>query len=232
MVLEARSIAHRAPIVRETPHVLPASSVSNTPGRKLSYFGYDFEIPWDDLDESKTKIYPTSVVLGFRSGRAMIFFTAPPRSFVSTVESMGYKDSFHQIYGDAPLQSDYALWQLILETTPDKVTLWSTRKELVGLPMLLTIKAIAIPEEYGIFSLRTKDYKGFQWGNPEARPRHVVADLFSDAGGMEFVFVGKGKGQPMGISQAEINRVLQTIHKSPGSQTNSGLIPGAMVPAK
>jgi hypothetical protein len=220
MFLEARAIAHRAPIVRETPHTLPDSSVSNTSGKKLSYFGYDFEIPWDDLDESKTMLHPNSVVLVFRSGRAMIFFIAPPRSFVRTVESMGHKDTLRQIYGDSPFESDYALWRLILETTPDKVTLSSTRQDLVGASMLLTIKGIAISEESGIFFLRTKDYKGFQWGNPESRPRHVVADLFSDDSGMEFVFTGKGKGQPMGISQAEINRVLQTVHKAAGSRPN------------
>jgi hypothetical protein len=86
MVLEARVIARRAPVVRETPHILSDLSLSKTPGRRLSYFGYDFEVPWDDLDESKTKLYPTRVVLVFRSGKAMIFSTAPPRSPLSRTE--------------------------------------------------------------------------------------------------------------------------------------------------
>lgn len=222
MVLETRSIARSAPIVRETPHPLPDLSVSGAPGRKLSYFGYDFEVPWDDLDESKTQLYPTRVVLAFRSSKAVIFSIVPPRSFVSMIESIGAKDTSRQIYVNAPFQSDYAMWKLILETTPDKVTLMSPRKELTSVPTLLTIKAIAIPEQSGIFSLQTKEYKGFQWGNPESRSKHVIADLFSDDSSIEFVFFGKDSGQTPGISQADINRVLQTVHKATGNQISSG----------
>jgi len=37
---------------------LKDTSVSEAPGTKLSYFGYEFEVPWSDLDESQTKLYP------------------------------------------------------------------------------------------------------------------------------------------------------------------------------
>jgi hypothetical protein len=46
------------PIARVTPTDLKDQSLSQTPGKRLSYFGYEFEIPWSDLDETQTKLYP------------------------------------------------------------------------------------------------------------------------------------------------------------------------------
>ena len=46
------------PVARVVPTDLKDTSVSEAPGTKLSYFGYEFEVPWSDLDESQTKLYP------------------------------------------------------------------------------------------------------------------------------------------------------------------------------
>ena len=51
--------SQKAPAVaRVVPTDLKDHSVSNAPGRKLAYVGYEFEIPWNDLDEAQTKLYP------------------------------------------------------------------------------------------------------------------------------------------------------------------------------
>lgn len=50
--LETRNIARKMPIVKNVPVELPDLSVSRTPGKKLSYFGYDFEVPWDDIEKT------------------------------------------------------------------------------------------------------------------------------------------------------------------------------------
>jgi hypothetical protein len=228
MVLEMRWMARRAPVVRETPRALPDLSVSSAPGRKLSYFGYQFEVPWDDLDESKTKLYPNRVALAFRSGKSLVFSIAPPRYFITVVESMGKKDALRQIYGDAPLQSDYAMNRLILGANPDQVTLLTPRKEIVGTSILLVMKAIMVPEESGIFSLQTAGFQGFQYGNPQSGPRHVVANLFADDDGLEFIFGGQGKGYPLGISQADINRVLQTVRTTREKPSGRPSSPGSL----
>lgn len=206
-------MARKSPVLWLTPRSLPASSISAGLGKKLSYFGYEFEVPWDDLDDSKTKIGANSTVLRFHSGYAIKFTSLPPREFVNGILEHMNKDSLRQIYGDGPLQSDYAMWNSIADATPDKVTLFSSRKETVGIPMLLLIKAIASPEESGIYSIQTSDFKGFQWGDPQAHPKHIVADLFADDGRLEIAFIGPGNGKPLAISQPEINRVLQTVHK-------------------
>jgi hypothetical protein len=213
-ILETWWIGRKSPIVKETPRALGDLSISPAPGMKLSYLGYDFVVPWDDLDPSKTRYYPRRVMLAFRSGKVILFSRGQPREFVNTVLQNTDPDSFRYLYGEAPLQSDYAMHRLILEATPEKIKLLTPQKETVGVSMLLVIKAITVPEKSGIYAVQTEDFRGFQYGDPRRQPRHVVADLFADDGGVEFIFAGQGKGHPFGISQPEINRVLQTVHKS------------------
>jgi hypothetical protein len=41
--LEARNTARKLPVVSNTPVALSDLSISQAPGKKLSYFGYQFE---------------------------------------------------------------------------------------------------------------------------------------------------------------------------------------------
>jgi hypothetical protein len=222
MMWEAHKIGRRAPAVKLVPVALPDSSIASSEGRRLSYLGYDFEVPWNDLDETRTRLLANRVALVFHSGKTLMLSVGPPREFTNAVIGQLDRDQFRQIYGDGPLQSDYAMWQLIASTTPFKITLTTPRKEIVGAMMMLMVKAVAMPESSGFYSLETRDFKGFQWGNPDAHPRHIVADLFSDDAGMEFIFPEQ-KGHPLDVTQAEINRVLQSVHKTTASAKNSAV---------
>jgi hypothetical protein len=215
MMLESRWVGRKSPVVWLTPVPLQDTSISTAQGQTLRYFNHEFSVPWGDLDSSLTKISKNRVVLRFHSGKTLMFSSSPPREWVKTLSEQTNPESLRRLYGDEPMQSDYALVRIIAESTPGKITLRSPRNEAVGNSMLLVVKAIAAPEESGIYSLQTKDFKGFQWGDPASKPRHVVADLFADDGGLEFIFTGPGKGQPLGITQAEINCVLQSAHKIP-----------------
>src|SRR5260370_27307877 len=55
-ILEARYIGRKSPVVKRVPIELSDLSVSQTTGKKLSYFVYEFEVPWDDIDESKSRL--------------------------------------------------------------------------------------------------------------------------------------------------------------------------------
>src|SRR5260370_21578908 len=52
--VEARYVGWKMPVVRRTPVELFDLSISQAPGKKLSYLGYEFELPWDGYEE-KTK---------------------------------------------------------------------------------------------------------------------------------------------------------------------------------
>jgi hypothetical protein len=222
MIWEMRKTSKRAPVVRLVPRGLPDSSVSSREGKTLSYFGYKFEVPWTDVDESRTKLYATSVAIGFSSGKTIVFKSLPRREFVNAVLKETDERAFRQAYGGV-LQSDYALWSAVAHATPDKVTLFTPSKDIMATSMLLLLKATAAPEQSAIYSIQNTDFKGFQWGDPNGRPRQIVADLFADDAGLEIMFFGPGKGQPLGISQADINRVLQTVHKTADTRDTQAL---------
>ncbi len=51
------------------PRQLSNNSIDSSPGRKVSYFGYAFEIPWTDIDSSKSKMYDSLAILTFNSAK-------------------------------------------------------------------------------------------------------------------------------------------------------------------
>lgn len=173
MVLETRWMARKTPVVKLTPRSLSDLSVATGAGTKLSYFGYEFEVPWNDLDKAKTKAGVNAVVLSFRSGQQVRLTSLPPREFVKGILEHANGQSFRQIYGDQALQSDYAMWSLIVDSTPEEVTLFSSRQQAIGVPILLVMKAIAAPDDSAVYSVQTRDFKGFPVGrSPEASPTH------------------------------------------------------------
>jgi len=100
-------------IARVVPAELGDHTVSQTPGTKLSYLGYEFETPESDLDQSKTELYPkdkpdkTAVVLMFRSGRRLRQ-TAFPNGEWESLFTTGFRLSppqFEQFVGHAAAKS-------------------------------------------------------------------------------------------------------------------------------
>jgi hypothetical protein len=215
--LEARYIGRKSPVVKRVPIELSDLSVSQTTGKKLSYFGYEFEVPWDDIDESKGRIIGgNKAIIAFRSGNVLSVWSGSPREFVNLVLSSGKIDSdaFRQIYGDEALKSDYALHRIMLETTPAKITPFITKKKAVSGTMLLVVKAISAPRgaDSAIFAVTAADFHGCQYGRPQVTPAGLSVELFGDNGSLDFIFGQKVSG-PTVISQADINRILQTLHK-------------------
>ena len=214
MILEARDIAHRTPGVKLAPVPIKESSAANASGTTLSFFGYQFQVPWNDLDESKTRIHGNRVLLVFRSGKSLMFSSVPPGELVKSLTGKDL-NRLEKIQGDDFMKSDYTMARTILEATPDKLTLLTSRGETVRLSMLLLLKSIMLPEESGIFVITAKGFHGFQYGDPEKEPRKIVADLFADDGGVELVFSRRTNSNTPFPSQQELNRVLQTIQKVP-----------------
>jgi hypothetical protein len=125
LALEAGNIARNTPVVKKLPAELPDLTISGTPGRKLSYFGYEFEVPWGDIDEAKSRIIGGNrAIVAFRSGNALSVWSGSPHEFVNTALSSGKinRDTFRQIYGDTALESDYSFHRIMLDATLDKIT--------------------------------------------------------------------------------------------------------------
>jgi hypothetical protein len=216
-VVETRYVGWKFPAVQKTPVELTDLSISQVPGRKLSYFGYEFEVPWDDLDQGKMKQVGKGQLIAFRSGNALLFSKAAPKEFVQTFLSTTKvgPDKVRSLWGEEALRSDYSLHLLILEATPGEVSLFTRREDAVRSSMLILFKGIMTPRggESGIFRVRTDRFQGFQYGDPQARPKLLNVDIFADDGGLSFAFAQKGQGLSPAITQAEINRVIQTVRR-------------------
>ncbi len=213
-----RNEARKLPDIEKTPMPLPDTSVSATPHTKISYFGYELELPWDDVDEAKSKTYGPIRITAFRSGDVLWFSTFPPKDFVNLIMKKSGLDPqrFRLLYGDEASKSDYGFYKAMLETTPSQITPFVSKRQAVTQQMLLLIKGISMPKtESGIFSIRTPDFRGFQFENPQARPRQIVNDLYANDGGVEIIFFQKTDRTAPTLSQPEINRVIQSIHRLP-----------------
>jgi hypothetical protein len=203
--------AKAAPAVaRVVPTDLKDVAISSAPGRKLSYFGYEFEIPWSDFDESQSRLFPESnhhmhmAWVSFRSGlKLFIVITSREARF-----------------------PDYALLKRMYEVTPDKINYWSliqgwgyqdarlllfksTFLQEMGHP-----RSGSSPAETGIFNLRGQGYHGFQYGDPRSRPEVLQLRLYSDDGSVEIKFLQGTYDEPSGITQPEINRIVQSLHRA------------------
>ena len=190
------------PVARVVPTDLKDTSVSQAPGTKLSSFGYQFEVPWSDLDETQTKLYPadkpvkTAVPLTFRSGLRLRANTIPAHEWA--------KESYPEVravprvvaanFGYEAVRSDYSIAKSIYEFVPNRI-------------MLLA------PADTGIFNIQNQEFKGFQQGDTQVRQAKLEFDLYSDDGSVEFMFFEKGKNA-VGVTQPEMNRIIQTLRKT------------------
>ena len=221
-------LARKAPLVSMTPAQLTDLSISRSPGKKLSYFGYEFEVPWSDLDDSKTKLIgDNKELIAFQSGNSLSVWHGSPRAFVNSVLSNDKIDpsTLRRMYGDEALSSDSAFYRTLLETTPEKITPFMPRQDAVSRAILLIVKGTILPRgtASGVFAITAGEFSGFQFGRPQNPSGEVSVRLFSDSSSFNFIFYQK-PGGPAVISQPDINRILQTLRKPispPAANTNS-----------
>ncbi len=216
IAVEARYIGWKVPVVRKTPVELADTSISPLPGFEHAFSGFAFELPWSDIDESRSKTVGKMQVVAFRSGNAILLGAPGPREFASAVLEHGWdRETFTELYGAEPLESDYKMYDLMLRTSPSSVSIFSGRKTAVANTMMLTIKAIAEPSgaATGVFTTHTPHFKGFQYGDPSAGAKRITLDLLDDAGGLELSISPKNNGPDAHISQSQINRIIQSVRR-------------------
>jgi len=123
----------KAPAVaRIVPIDLKDRFVSDAPGTKLSYLGYKFEIPWNDLDETRTTLYPkdkpkkTKVDLHFHSGLRLVVSAHSPREWVNQLptELKVSPQDLDSTFGRETMKSDYSFSETLYEFIPDKMNRW------------------------------------------------------------------------------------------------------------
>jgi hypothetical protein len=225
--VETRYWARTVPVIKKVPVELGDLSASSAAGKKLTYFGYEFEVPWDDIDEAKSHLIGKIAIVAFRSGNVLSVMSGQPRELVKMVQSSGKVDdaTFVKLYGNDALNSDYAFLRIMLETTPDQITPFVSKKQAASSAMLLMMKGFAASRrgDSSLFVVRAADMSGFQFGHPSDSSDGFDVELFSESGELDFVFGQKANGTTK-IVQSDINRILRTLHKvSDTSAANADL---------
>ena len=212
----ARKTARELPVMNQVPAQIQDLSISKAYGTKLSYFGYEFEVPWEDVDKTKTRVLDESrAVVAFQSGNALSIFVGGPHDFVDDVLKMAKTNraNFDSAYGEGVAESDYAFNRVILAAKPLDMNPFMSRRLAASRGFLLTLKAISIPGSAvsGIFEVRTPLFQGFQFGQPSGSAGRINLDLYTKDSAIEMIFVQKKNG-PAPIHQSDINRVIATLH--------------------
>jgi hypothetical protein len=167
----------------------------------------------------------------FDSGLVVAVTCSPPRTFVNIFLSTGKlsAEDFRQVFGQDALQSDYALTRLMLETTPNRVTLRTGRKDAIATLVMLMVKGLATPPaDSGIFLVHTNEFEGFQYENPALHPKRVLVDLFAPDQSLEFTFLLNYEGASPSVSQADIIALYKRYAKKESvrvSRTRASPIP-------
>jgi hypothetical protein len=218
LAVMAWKAGRRVPQVKDVPIELNDSAMNNAQGTRFSCAGYEFELPRTDVDEAKHKI--GGCLISFKSGVRVSFNTEPARAFVKNVASKsgGEESLRRRSYGDEVVSSDYNFCRLMPTTTPSSVRPLGSRQSATREWVLLILKAVAMPDpgRSGVYSFRTTNFQGFQYGTPGNAARYVISDLLDDKGNAEFIFVDV-PGQSPRITQADINRATQSLKHSSAS---------------
>jgi hypothetical protein len=210
---ELHRLASKKPVLAARPLPLPQTAVAETQGARLSYFGYEFETPWADLEASGTwKSFARAV---FRSGQIVTLNVLPKQlSMIETVDRWVAARGVTRVavFGADSPRSNYAIYQAAMNLTPDEISIFTPPQRAAADVMLLEVakSAYALPGDTGIYSFSSKYLRGFQFGDPD-RVRWIRVIAF-DPEDREVVFVfGTKPGAGVRLSQAEINRVVQTL---------------------
>lgn len=154
--------------------------------------------------------------LTFRSGLGLMFG-------VSSKSSLKVESQIVAAFTRHP-GSDFEMFDDLYRFTPSQIHLWALWPDVhyreTG---MLNMKSVLLfPEATtGFFYIANSKLKGFQQGDPQAwpltyRPRSrstVLLQLFSDDGHINFMLTQKNYQDSAGVSQADINRIVESLHK-------------------
>jgi hypothetical protein len=212
----ARQMNHDDPRLALTPQPLTDYGANLTEGMSFSEFGYDFEVPWKDVD--KVRRFKSLTMISFKSGQTVTFFD--PQQTVDRIKIMREaavptgKD-VSVLFGSEAMASNYQLLNTILSTTQRPISILTPSKELVRNWMLLTSKqSELINDPSHIYSIETPRVRGFQKGDPFRDQKATILNLFVDKQDHELQLWVAMKESPARITQADINRIVQTLHPS------------------
>jgi hypothetical protein len=221
MLLETRWAYRNIAVASAIPVPLGDLRVAKGEGSTLSSFGYEFQTPWQDVDTPNIT-RKNMTLIPFRSGLEILVGHGSTHSLVDAVMESSKIDPnyLRAAYGDRAAHSDYEFLKLALNATPGSIRILDSKKDVAQRSTLVLIKALVVPGDSGIFEVQSNEFRGFQYGDPSKHPKRVAVALYSPDGGIEFSFSTRDM-KPLAISQADINRIIQTLRRTGLAETAS-----------
>jgi hypothetical protein len=114
------------------------------------------------------------------------------------------------------MKSDCNFVKAVYEFSPDKMNHWIYKRasESRRVPLDLEVNRRLQRVDSDIFYIRNQGYLGFQQGDCRVRQGRITVDLYSDDGGIEMNLFQKDYRDSGGVTQPEINRIIQSLHKA------------------
>jgi hypothetical protein len=166
------------------------------------------------------------VQLRFHSGLRLLVSATPPREWAKVLSSAFAvpPQVAESAFGYETLKSDYSFVKALYEFTPENMNHWiASQNALDRDQFILMVKSSALPKsaETGIFTIKNEHSKGFQQGNPRVRQDEIVVDLYSDDGNVEMIFFQADYQNFAGVTQSEINRIVQSLQRAPEPESTT-----------
>jgi hypothetical protein len=204
LVWQARQLKKEAPVVSVVPRQLQELTIAQSRGQTVYAGGFEFQLPWSEVNEKVDSRLVNYKLFESADVTLAVFAPLPKR--------VDYRPNDYS--------PDYNWTKEVLFTTPEQVRFFGPQQEVKSHFSKLLTKSILLPPSAkdGIYSIQTPIYSGFQFGHSAPEQGAIVVDLYSDDGVLEFIFSNK---HSRNISQAQINRVIQTARKVQASTSAS-----------
>jgi hypothetical protein len=197
-------------LLNTVPQPLTRNDLAPSTGLTMRRFGIEFECPWKAVD--LVNDYGAIGTIRFTSGQGLTVFGPSSQSGWAAIEETKGADgvSLGGIIG-IDGSSGFEWVNSILRITPEQISIFMPRAAAKRSAMLLTLKSfVATGAETGLFTINTARLKGFQKGDPSRHPASIQVDLFDDQNREVQYWFRTKQGSGAEITQADINRILQT----------------------
>jgi len=175
---------------------------------EVSSLGLTLEVPWVEIVDRKEQQGLTLVK--FSQNRSLAIIPSP-EGIAESLESLLDRkpeetERIKDFLREQSPKSNYDFYELILNSHPDQVSIFMSRKEAIAKVTLVAMKAmlvISTAPKGKIYSFSTEDIRGFQFGDPEMDDNIVIE--FFDSHDKQYSLIIKG------ANQNEIDFILYSI---------------------
>jgi hypothetical protein len=132
------------------------------------------------------------------------------------------QEGMASLFGRDALRSNYDFHAALLYRTALALRPWSNERDTTQTSMVVMLKAVStVGGNTGLFRADRNEWKGFQMDDPAKKPASIALELYSPADEhVEITFRVRQGGQ-FHPTQADVNRVLATLHKTESSASSA-----------